>query len=319
MDSSTVLDHALLQLTPVRTRSDLVVVREGKSEKMASGLVEPFISHLKFAKDDITKGGYSITILPPSPNASWFTKNTFQRLRAQFNPMNFHRPIVQEMMVSLKNLPTRKAILHKEQAMAYARAMVAGFEMDVVDNLMCFADAFEALRQRVACVNFKDRYKKKHTNGQWMEELAAMKASSLQDSSYMVSNGSSDVPSYLTATPPNPDSTRGTIYHTLLSNGDKSGISEDSSLGEAISLDEVSIRRETDEAVASFEVLEDFKGLDHKNILDQELDNQDLTNDLPSRISNGEEKNENWSAFQSLMRSQLLMGFNMKVSRMSFM
>lgn len=49
-----------------------------KSEKLASGLVEPFVAHLKYAKDQIPKGGYSIT-LRPSDDASWFTKATFQR------------------------------------------------------------------------------------------------------------------------------------------------------------------------------------------------------------------------------------------------
>lgn len=51
----------------------------GKNEKLASGLVEPFISHLQVAKDQIPKGGYSITLRPPNAQASWFTKATFQR------------------------------------------------------------------------------------------------------------------------------------------------------------------------------------------------------------------------------------------------
>lgn len=51
-----------------------------KSEKLASGLLEPFISHLKSAKDQISKGGYSITLRPASSDASsWFTKATLER------------------------------------------------------------------------------------------------------------------------------------------------------------------------------------------------------------------------------------------------
>lgn len=45
-------------------------------------------------------------------------------------------------------LETRKAVLRKEQAMAYARALVAGFEMDYIDDLISFADAFGASRLR---------------------------------------------------------------------------------------------------------------------------------------------------------------------------
>ncbi|XP_010070230.2 COP1-interacting protein 7-like [Eucalyptus grandis] len=45
-------------------------------------------------------------------------------------------------------LETRKAVLRKEQAMAYARALVAGFELEHIDNLIYFAEAFGALRLR---------------------------------------------------------------------------------------------------------------------------------------------------------------------------
>lgn len=45
-------------------------------------------------------------------------------------------------------LETRKAVLCKEQAMAYARALVAGFELEYIDDLISFADAFGASRLR---------------------------------------------------------------------------------------------------------------------------------------------------------------------------
>lgn len=60
-------------------RCDLVVFSGKKNEKLASGLVEPFVAHLQYAKDQIPKGGYSITLRPPGDDASWFTKATFQR------------------------------------------------------------------------------------------------------------------------------------------------------------------------------------------------------------------------------------------------
>lgn len=111
MDPRTRLDHALFQLTPTRTRliflgflrffscfciwvlfwfwcclfvswrCELVIsANGGATEKLASGLLQPFLSHLKCAKDQISKGGYSITLRPVSgSNASWFTKGTLQR------------------------------------------------------------------------------------------------------------------------------------------------------------------------------------------------------------------------------------------------
>lgn len=61
-------------------RCDLVIFAGKKSEKIASGLLEPFLSHLKSAKDQISKGGYSITLKPTSSDASsWFTKATLER------------------------------------------------------------------------------------------------------------------------------------------------------------------------------------------------------------------------------------------------
>lgn len=45
-------------------------------------------------------------------------------------------------------LESRKSVLQKEEAMAYARALVAGFEVDYMDDLIFFADAFGASRLR---------------------------------------------------------------------------------------------------------------------------------------------------------------------------
>lgn len=45
-------------------------------------------------------------------------------------------------------MESRKSVLQKEEAMAYARALVAGFEMDHIDDLIFFADAFGASRLR---------------------------------------------------------------------------------------------------------------------------------------------------------------------------
>lgn len=52
----------------------------GKKEKVASGLLKPFLSHLKAAQDQIAKGGYSIVLVPEhGSDASWFTKGTIER------------------------------------------------------------------------------------------------------------------------------------------------------------------------------------------------------------------------------------------------
>ncbi|XP_019427129.1 PREDICTED: uncharacterized protein LOC109335451 [Lupinus angustifolius] len=80
MNSSTRLDSAVFQLTPTRTRFDLVITVKGKKDKIASGLLDPFLSHLNFAKDQMAKGGYSIVLeVEGGSDASWFCKGTVER------------------------------------------------------------------------------------------------------------------------------------------------------------------------------------------------------------------------------------------------
>ncbi|URD78463.1 hypothetical protein MUK42_05409 [Musa troglodytarum] len=80
MRSEARLDSAVFQLTPTRTRCDLIIIANGKTEKIASGLLNPFLAHLKTAQDQIAKGGYSIILEPdPETDAAWFTKGTVER------------------------------------------------------------------------------------------------------------------------------------------------------------------------------------------------------------------------------------------------
>jgi hypothetical protein len=81
MRPETRLDSAVFQLTPTRTRCDLVVIANGRKEKIASGLLNPFVAHLKVAQQQIAKGGYSITLeVDPEIDAPWFTRGTVERL-----------------------------------------------------------------------------------------------------------------------------------------------------------------------------------------------------------------------------------------------
>lgn len=58
-----------------------MVIVNGRKEKIASGLLNPFLAHLKVAQDQIAKGGYSITLEPSSGvGAPWFTRGTVERL-----------------------------------------------------------------------------------------------------------------------------------------------------------------------------------------------------------------------------------------------
>ncbi|TQD78842.1 hypothetical protein C1H46_035622 [Malus baccata] len=238
MDSRTRLDHVLFQLTPTRTRCELVIFAAGggANEKLASGLLEPFLGHLKCAKDQISKGGYSITLRPSASGASWFTKATVQRfVRFVSTPELLERFVtIEREILQIENsiqsselteadgnqnkstaiklnsesygtidavpeenskirlqrvLETRKVVLCKEQAMAYARALVAGFEMDYIDDLLAFADSFGASRLREACINFINLYKQKNEDRLWMEEIAAMQACAQPQLPYLRTSG----------------------------------------------------------------------------------------------------------------------------------
>lgn len=58
----------------------MVISANGKEEKIASGLLTPFLAHLKSAQEQMAKGGYSIVLEPESGgDATWFTKDTIER------------------------------------------------------------------------------------------------------------------------------------------------------------------------------------------------------------------------------------------------
>ncbi|KAH0451695.1 hypothetical protein IEQ34_018994 [Dendrobium chrysotoxum] len=247
MRSEVRLDSAVFQLTPTRTRCDLVVIANGKTEKIASGLLNPFVSHLKTAQDQIAKGGYSIKLeRDPYSDAAWFTKGTVERfvrfvstpeilervntieseilqieeaISSQENDnlglstveeqvrsfggsegnMQMHGVDTEKAIVLFKTgshpspavsneskvheenskvqlvrvLESRKQVLQKEQAMAFARTAAAGFEMENIAHLMSFAESFGASRLREACSRYMLLWEGKHDSGQWIEVEAA--------------------------------------------------------------------------------------------------------------------------------------------------
>ncbi|GFP83376.1 hypothetical protein PHJA_000481000 [Phtheirospermum japonicum] len=107
MKPNTRLSSVVFQLTPTRTRCDLIIIANDKKEKIASGLLNPFLAHLKTAQDQIAKGGYSI-LLEPDTDAAWFTKATLERF-VRF----VSTPEILERVCTIET-----EILHIEEAMA---------------------------------------------------------------------------------------------------------------------------------------------------------------------------------------------------------
>ncbi|CAA2997406.1 Hypothetical predicted protein [Olea europaea subsp. europaea] len=261
MKSNTRLSSAVFQLTPTRTRCDLFILANDKKEKIASGLLNPFLAHLKVAQDQVAKGGYSILLEPETDgDTTWFTKATLERfvrfvstpeilervhtieseilqleeaIALQSSNDNGHsvenhegkplgscegkkslpdggdekaivlyKPGAQPPEANgscleegnskvqlLKVLEARKAVLRKEQGMAFARAVAAGFDIDQMAPLVSFSECFGASRLLEACSRFMHLWKRKHENGQWLEIEAAEATSTQSDLSAMNTSG----------------------------------------------------------------------------------------------------------------------------------
>ncbi|XP_074572335.1 COP1-interacting protein 7-like isoform X2 [Curcuma longa] len=139
MRSDALLDSAVFQLTPTRTRCDLVVIANGKTEKLASGLLTPFLPHLKTAQDQIAKGGYSIVLEPdPDNDAAWFTKGTVERF-VRF----VSTPEVLERVTTIE-----KEILQIENAIAIQGNENAGLST-IEDHQSKPAETFEVTKTSV--------------------------------------------------------------------------------------------------------------------------------------------------------------------------
>ncbi|KAL4565327.1 hypothetical protein LXL04_024354 [Taraxacum kok-saghyz] len=122
----------------------------------------------------------------------------------------------------LNVLETRKTVLKKEQGMAFARAVAAGFEIEHVANLLSFAECFGASRLMTACLRYMDLWKQKHESGQWVEieaedadYSAAMNASGIVLSSHNnESRSEATTPETKEKTSTDPNSGGQQQYHT---------------------------------------------------------------------------------------------------------
>ncbi|XP_044495489.1 COP1-interacting protein 7-like isoform X2 [Mangifera indica] len=81
MKADIPLDYAVFQLSPRCSRCELFVSTGGNTEKLASGLVKPFVTHLKVAEEQVARAVQSIKLeVGKHDNAeTWFTKGTLER------------------------------------------------------------------------------------------------------------------------------------------------------------------------------------------------------------------------------------------------
>ncbi|KAI9102905.1 hypothetical protein K1719_023344 [Acacia pycnantha] len=81
MKSDTPLDYAVFQLSPKRSRCELFVSSGGNTEKLATGSVKHFVTHLKVAEEQVAQAVQSFKLeIERHKNAeAWFTKGTLER------------------------------------------------------------------------------------------------------------------------------------------------------------------------------------------------------------------------------------------------
>ncbi|RID63727.1 hypothetical protein BRARA_E02707 [Brassica rapa] len=194
MRPSIPLDYALFQLSPKRSRCELFVSTGGSTEKIASGLVKPFVAHLKVAEEQVAREAQSIRLqAESSKNAgTWFTKATLERfvrfvstpevlelvsaLDEEMSQLEAarkiygegsgdHRPGAKDGTETtpaadvtkkelLRAIDLRLAAVRQDLETACNRASAAGFNPVTVPELTQFADRFGASRLNDACTKF---------------------------------------------------------------------------------------------------------------------------------------------------------------------
>ncbi|VAH28002.1 COP1-interacting protein 7-like [Triticum dicoccoides] len=191
MEPDAPLDYALFQLSPRRSRCELVVSGSGRTEKIASGSVKPFVTHLRAAEEQAAAQ-------PPQPairlqldrRAAWFSKGTLERFvrfvstpevlemantfDAEMSQLEGARKIYAAQGTAvgatsgpaaeasaaaaditkkelLRAIDVRLSALKQDLVTSCARASSAGFNHDSVSELLHFADHFGASRLSEAC------------------------------------------------------------------------------------------------------------------------------------------------------------------------
>ncbi|KAL2925338.1 COP1-interacting protein 7 [Bienertia sinuspersici] len=210
MESSTRLDHVLFQLTPTRTRFRKAAIQSLfgllplNAHWFTKGTVLRFVRFVSTPEvlerfvtieREIAQLENSIKSYDSSNGVGAESEGNSKDSTASFkskvelNGSSDHAQEENSKERLHRVLETRKAVLRKEQAMVYARALAAGYQMDNLHDLLLFSDAFGASRLREACIHFKDLCKKKNEDRLWVDEIAAMQAIVQPDLSYLGTSG----------------------------------------------------------------------------------------------------------------------------------
>ncbi|GAB2250045.1 hypothetical protein Droror1_Dr00013404 [Drosera rotundifolia] len=194
MKSDTPLDYAVFQLSPRRSRCELFVSYDGTTEKLASGLVKPFVTHLRVAEEQVPLAGKLIKLEVDRREKAetWFTKGTLERFvrfvstpeilemvhtfDAEMSQLEAARKIYSQGTEEagsggdgtggstttsdatkkelVRAIDVRLVAVRQDLITACSRASAAGFNPDTASELQLFADKFGAQRLSEACAKF---------------------------------------------------------------------------------------------------------------------------------------------------------------------
>ncbi|GAB2293229.1 hypothetical protein Dimus_027437 [Dionaea muscipula] len=191
MKSDIPLDCAVFQLSPKRSRCELFVSCAGTTEKLASGLVNPFVTNLKVAEEQVARSVKSIKLEVEREKqaVTWFTKGTLERfVRFVSTPEILDMVHTYDAEMSqleaacriysqgsgdresggdgtamsdatkkelLRAIDVRLVAVRQDLTTACTRASAAGFNPDTVAELQLFADQFGAEHLGEACSKFR--------------------------------------------------------------------------------------------------------------------------------------------------------------------
>ncbi|PKA64010.1 hypothetical protein AXF42_Ash005022 [Apostasia shenzhenica] len=193
MNSDAPLDYALFQLSPKRTRCELFVSGNGRTEKLATGFLKPFMTHLKVAEEQVCHGVQAVRleVEQGKSSAEWFNKGTVERFvrfvstpevlelvntfDAELSQLEGARKIYSQgaggqyfgesgintiaaadatKKELLRAIDVRLVAVKQDLATACVRASAAGFRLETVSQLLRFAEQFGAFCLSEACKKF---------------------------------------------------------------------------------------------------------------------------------------------------------------------
>ncbi|GKB96887.1 hypothetical protein Tco_0983024 [Tanacetum coccineum] len=168
MKSETLLDYATFKLSQNRSRCELFVSSNGNTEKLASGLVKPFVTHLKVVEKQVALEVQSIKLEAGKHQngEAWFTKGTLERfVRFVSTPEVLEQVYTLDLEMSQREaactFDIKLAALKYDLSKACALAVTAGFNHHTVADLQLFAESFGASRLNEACCKYISLHKRR--------------------------------------------------------------------------------------------------------------------------------------------------------------